>query len=385
MRHCGAWCIFCLVSLWVAATPARAQAPLPGRPVPLLKLFEKPGAFPELTPLQGRPIVEESVLSEDELVVGLQQGSRARCYPLRVLGEHRVLNDRLDDAIVVTWDADSSSARAHLARVGGQDLTFRFQGWVQGTLLLRDNQTGSAWSHLTGYALGGPARGSRLTELPLQVTTFARWKRRFPTSDLPVLDYTSGYRSSFPRVSLQLSDGAQRSLPPGDPRLPQESLVLGVLQGGVAKAYPSERWQGIRTDRVGGREIVLVRDDAWTTAVFEPQVDGQRLELTLLTFEGVPVLAADDGSLFDFSGRAIAGPLVGRQLPVVSSVEVKWYGWVGLHPQTLLEGQADQTGGECPPLLLPAPRRTVTTPGPSTTPRQARKDRRDARRKSSGR
>jgi len=388
MRGCVVW--FLLVSgalWWGVAAPVCAQTPLPLRPVTLLKLFEKPGAFPELNAPGVGPLAECQQLSEEELVVGIRQGNRSRCYPLRLLGEHRVLNDRMDDPVVITWDVDSSSARAYLARVEGRELSFRFQGWVQGTLLLRDNQTGSVWSHLTGYALGGSARGQQLSEIPVQVTTLGRWRRRHPTSELPTLDYATHYRGSYPRISLQLADGAQRSLPPLDARLPMQTLVLGVRQGGVAKAYPLERLQGVRSDRLAGRDIVLVRDETLASAVFEPQIDGQRLELSLLTLEGTPLLAADDGSLFDLSGRAVSGPLVGRQLPPVAAVEVKWYGWAGFHPQTLVDGEPDQSGGECPPLLFPGPRRTVSDPNsppntnPPATPRQARKDRRDARRK----
>jgi hypothetical protein len=42
----------------------------------------------------------------------------------------------------------------------------------------------------------------------------------------------------------------------------------------------------------------------------------------------------ENGSLWDFSGRATAGPLAGRQLKKVAVLEDYWFDWKHYNPKT---------------------------------------------------
>jgi len=44
------------------------------------------------------------------------------------------------------------------------------------------------------------------------------------------------------------------------------------------------------------------------------------------------------GSTWDIFGRAVSGPLEGRSLDMVISVESFWFDWAAFHPDTRIYG-----------------------------------------------
>ena len=107
-----------------------------------------------------------------ERVAAVRLKNEAVAYPFSRLSKSRVANDVVDKVpIVVLWAPGTASAldRARIAegrdvgatgvfdrRVGGRTLRFE---WRQGAF--RDAETSSTWT-LTGRAIAGPLRGSRL-------------------------------------------------------------------------------------------------------------------------------------------------------------------------------------------------------------------------------
>ncbi len=342
-------------------------------------LFEKPGAFRELTHVRFQGVTEERSLSDSEIVVGVFRGNQQRAYPLRVLGEHRIINDNFGGPVVVTWDADSGSARAFIAEQDARRLNFRFQGWHLGVMVLRDNESGSLWSHLTGYSLGGERRGQHLEPLAVVVTTWSAWRGRYPESQIPEFDYRSVYKTTFPISSLKLSPEATRSLARPDDRLTAETRVLGVSHGGQSKAYRLDPLRELTLDRLGGRDIAILHLPSGETAVLESNVDGQKLRLHLESIGDALRLVDAEGEPVDLSGVILNGPRQGKRLPTVNAVETKWYAWAAYHPETLVDGLASTTKGVCLPILLPQPPQRPAREKP--TPKATRKERRDQRRK----
>jgi hypothetical protein len=343
-------------------------------------LFELPGAFAELT--HPPAVVGSAILplSDEELVVGLQRGGRGRAYPLRVLGDHRVINDDLTGPLAITWDVDSGTARALVPQVGVQRLTLRFHGWYLGVMVLRDLETGSLWSSLTGYCLAGVHRGAQLTSLPVFVGQWADWRLRSPQTEVPNLDYAARYRTSYPRETLQLSPQALRSAGPLDPRLSPETRVVGVVLGGVAKAWPVETLRGCQVEVLGDRGVVICRAADGGLSAFEPRIAGKSLPLGVVEIDGRPQLLGSDGTLVDPSGKISVGILAGTDLPAVDIVETRWSAWSSYYPNSLVDGVPGTTTGVCPPLLLPAPVLQAPLPPEAVRP-GSRKSRRENRRK----
>lgn len=151
---------------------------------------------------------EYGPLADDEVVVGVERGDRARAYPLPVLRRHEVVNDRLGGPILVTYCPLCNSAMVAERRVDGAETTFGVSGQLwqppeirtrvaeqddrtfgvdvergeevevtnTGNLVLYDDATGSYWSQLLATAICGPRRGEELTIVPASVTTWGDWR-----------------------------------------------------------------------------------------------------------------------------------------------------------------------------------------------------------------
>jgi hypothetical protein len=97
-------------------------------------------------------------------------------------------------------------------------------------------------------------------------------------------------------------------------------------------------------DMVGTVPIMVVLgDDKRSVRAFERNVDGRRLEFFLKTdvnsesklpHTGLFLVDAETGSTWNFEGKAIAGPLAGRQLKKVFVLEDYWFDWRLYHPDT---------------------------------------------------
>src|SRR2546427_356532 len=95
--------------------------------------------------------------------------------------------------------------------------------------------------------------------------------------------------------------------------------IQGPLKG--------RRLTGVVLDVLGGVAIVLVvADDQKSIRVFERTIDGRKLEL-LARADATPLrlVDAETGSEWDFSGRAVSGPLAGRVLSKTKALKEYWF------------------------------------------------------------
>ena len=123
----------------------------------------------------------------------------------------------------------------------------------------------------------------------------------------------------------------------GDALTPR-TVVVGVTLNGRSKAYPFPllREQSPVLDVLGGVAIVLVvGDDQKSIRVFERTIDGRKLEL-LARADATPLrlVDAETGSEWDFSGRAVSGPLAGRVLVKAKALKEYWFDWKMYQPAT---------------------------------------------------
>jgi hypothetical protein len=122
---------------------------------------------------------------------------------------------------------------------------------------------------------------------------------------------------------------------------PQE-MVIGVVVGGQARAYPVNLMWGpeheVVNDQLGGTAVAA----SWcpivlSGEVYAREVDGRRLELGAVGAEdGVLVLydQATHSRWSQVAGRATSGPLAGSRLRKMPSLVTTWARWRTLHPDT---------------------------------------------------
>lgn len=131
-----------------------------------------------------------------------------------------------------------------------------------------------------------------------------------------------------------------------DKSLAPRTLVIGLTVNGVSKAYPFEAIvkQSLILDDVGGVPIFIVLgDDKRSVRAFERTVAGRKLEL-LVKPETTPLtmVDAETGSQWDFTGKAIAGQLNGKQLKKIAILNDYWFDWMSYNPRTLVYKLGDR-------------------------------------------
>lgn len=234
------------------------------------------------------------LLVPDDRVIGLVVAGQARAYPLRLLKRHEVVNDTLGgQPVVVVYAALGDVVVAADRSLDGEVVELAGSGLLVDSLPLlfdrRDQPAASSLWHVVDLAaVSGPAAGSRLRLLPLQVTTWAGWYDGHPDTTVlaPVPEMTKLYRRDayhsymgsdllrFPVAPLPPDDGLRLKdrlviIGDGDAATP---LALSRLAG--AAGSDTGTWRG----RAAGTDVrIHFRLDPGT-AVIE-RAEGSELDL----------------------------------------------------------------------------------------------------------
>jgi hypothetical protein len=80
--------------------------------------------------------------------------------------------------------------------------------------------------------------------------------------------------------------------------------------------------------------MLLLGEDKRSVRAFERTVEGRRLEFFQKTDAGFQLVDAETSSTWNFEGKAVSGPLVGRQLKKIFVLEDYWFDWRIYHPDT---------------------------------------------------
>src|SRR5258706_12144524 len=204
---------------------------------------------------------------------------------------------------------------------------------------MRDEETGSWWQQVTGEAILGPLKGRRLTRVPQEEISCALWKREQPMGRVLRPDPRAAAAGRYAPVDWERGI-AQLPIatPIRDRRLDLRELVVGVTVIGHAKAYrmTDVQQQNPIIDTVGGAPIVIVAAaDGRSVRAFSRVVDGKPVDFFARPDTSVLVDSAT-GSEWDFTGRAIGGPLTGRQLAKIEVLRDYWFDWRAYNPDTAI-------------------------------------------------
>jgi hypothetical protein len=232
--------------------------------------------------------------------------------------------------------------------VNGRVLHFHLAGINNQNFIMRDEETGSWWQQVSGEAIQGPLKGEKLRPVFHDELTFGLWKRERPQGRVlrpneqvaQAGEYApANWEERMIKVPVATSVAIDESLPP-------RTLVIGLTVNGVSKAYPYDAVvkQSLILDDVGGVPIFIVLgDDKRSVRAFERTVDGRKLEL-LVKPETTPLTMVDPetGSQWDFTGKAIAGQLNGKQLKKIAILNDYWFDWMSYNPTTLVYKLGDR-------------------------------------------
>jgi len=219
--------------------------------------------------------------------------------------------------------------------IDGRTLHFHLAGINNQNFIMRDEETGSWWQQVSGEAILGPLKGRRLTPVAMDEISFALWKREQPRGRVlrPDPRVANRYAKADWEAGIAKLPVATRV---NDKRLDPRELIVGMTVNGRAKAYLMKdiQQQNPIIDSVGGVPIVIVAEGQSVRA-FSRIVDGKPVDLfARVDAASITLVDAATGSEWDFSGRAIRGPLTGRQLQRIEILRDYWFDWRAYHPNT---------------------------------------------------
>jgi hypothetical protein len=108
---------------------------------------------------------------------------------------------------------------------------------------------------------------------------------------------------------------------------------------GRVKAYPLDRSaeRACLIDEVAGKPVaVFWYGPTGSATAFDPTVEGRKLTIHADTVspETAPFKDKETGTRWTIAGRAVDGPLRGKELTWTQSIQCRWSAWSSEYPQT---------------------------------------------------
>ena len=282
-----------------------------------------------------------------EPVISLSLNGRAKAYPLQILIWHEIVNDRVGETpVAVTFCPLCYSAIVFDRTIDGRAHSFGVSGMLRHSdMVMYDRQTETLWQQLSGQALVGDLVGKTLKQLPAQIISFEQFRKAYPEG--LVLSRQTGFRRRYGENPYAGYDDINKSpfLFRGktDGRLKPMEKVIALTIGDQSKAYPysiSRRLQVIN-DKVESEPLVVFHDQGAVSALDAPVIAhskqagstgvfSRRLDDKLLTFtrQNSTFVDQQTKSTWNITGRAIAGPLKGKQLTPIPHGNYFAFAWL---------------------------------------------------------
>ena len=242
---------------------------------------------------------EATFLDEQDRILGLVEGEKAKAYPIKILNWHEIVNDSFaGKPVVVTYCPLCGTGIGFYPVVNKQKLTFGVSGLLyQSDMVMYDYQSESLWSQISMEAIAGPMTGSTLPHIFLDHTTWGEWQRVHPNT--LVLSTKTGVVRDYQRDPyLGYAQRADLMFPVKhrDSGLPTKEWILGLKVGETFKAYPFSELKNAENP---------VHD----------LINGQHVKIRFNA-------QAQSASAFDTGGKP---------LPAVMAF---WFAWYAFHPAT---------------------------------------------------
>ena len=228
------------------------------------------------------------------------------------------------------------------SEVDGKKLTFHLAGINNQNFIMRDEETGSWWQQVSGEAIHGPLKGKRLTQVYNDELTFALWKRE--RGQGRVLKPDERVKQKYEAADWEEQYSKFRVVTPVDPndKLSPRTLVAGLTIDGKEIAYPlpALKKQRLILDSIGADKgitplFIVLGDDNKSVRAFDRTVGGRTLEFFVKP-DTSPIQLTDleTATTWDFTGKAVNGPLAGKQLKKIFALKDYWFDWKIYHPGT---------------------------------------------------
>ena len=280
----------------------------------------------------------DKFLGDSDKVIGININGDIRTYPLQILVWHEIVNDIIGGIpVAITYCPLCFTNQVFNRTVNGTILEFGTSGKLYNSnLVMYDRTSKSLWSQALGGGIVGEYTGVKLERLPFDLAYWKDWKQLYPQSKVlskdtgsarpygadPYGDYYSSSDILFP-VSIK------------DNRLELKEIIVGLENEGSYKAYKLHDIEKLKVinDKLNNKSITLFSLYPLMSRLFDSTVNGQAL-IFQYNVTNNRFTDKQTGSIWDFEGKSIEGPLKGKQIVRLPFDQGYWFEWVAFHPET---------------------------------------------------
>ncbi|MFQ5941401.1 MAG: DUF3179 domain-containing protein [Nitrososphaerales archaeon] len=277
-------------------------------------------------------------MQDGDMVVGLQHNGILKAYPLKILVWHEIVNDSIGDLpVAVTYCPLCFTNMVFERTIDGHVVEFGTSGKLYNSnLVMYDRLSESYWSQAMGKGIVGKYSGYELKRVPFDLALWKEWKEIYPNT--LVLSTDTGSTRPYgadPYGDYYTTPQIYFPVAHRDDRLGPKELVMGLEHNNSYKAYKLSdiESQQVINDSVGEKEVMLLSLYSFMARAYDRTLEGKILEFQIIDNK---LIDKETGSEWNFEGRAVSGPLEGKQLSRLPVDPSFWFSWVAFHPDTKL-------------------------------------------------
>jgi hypothetical protein len=278
----------------------------------------------------------ESKISKEKLVLGVVLNGEAKAYPIQIIGYHHQVQDEIGSTpVLVTYCTVCRTGRVYEPTVNGKPETFRLVGMDHFNAMFEDASTKSWWRQVSGEAVTGPLKGTKLVEIPSRQMSLASWLQLYPSTKIlqPDSNFSKQYAAldGYDNGSL-ISFLEKRDTISWQPK----SFVVGIVYKNASKAYD---WNNLERsviiqDSLPGLPLLLTLENKTSFHSFNRELNGVVYNFQL-DADKRNMIDTNTGSTWTVQGACISGNLKGSYLNPIQSYQEFWHSWQTFHPGTM--------------------------------------------------
>ncbi|MBC8376338.1 MAG: DUF3179 domain-containing protein [FCB group bacterium] len=277
-------------------------------------------------------------LDDQDLVVGIWNGSEHVAYPHAILDWHEIVNE---SGYSISYCPLTGSA-IHLntaVEYGVSGLLFN------SNLIMYDRETDSYWPQMLLRSAAGDRSGGELHLNNLVETTWGNWRTLFP--DTKVVNSDTKHSRNYNRYpygsyrtcnSLACGDFIYFPVANEDDRLPPKNRVLTIINGDEVKAldinaYLNPQIIGVDVGDTHYKVVVSGRDNIAVAFETSRAISISSWDISV----GEIILnQADTGKEWDITGQLIANSQPSERLVAANAYIAYWFSVVAFYPDVEL-------------------------------------------------
>lgn len=187
-------------------------------------------------------------LKPNDRVIGVSMNDQARAYPISILTQHEIVNDKLGEAtIAVTYCplCDSAIVFDRKTELGIKEFGVSGLLYNSNVLMYDRSEKESLWSQMMMEGVSGPAKGIKLRILPMELTSWSAWQSRHPKTDVlsTELGFQRDYRKN-PYITYFKQSGLMFPAKPQSDSLPLKERIIAVWDKADSIVVPSSYFKG---------------------------------------------------------------------------------------------------------------------------------------------